>query len=92
MTTPGQLRADAVRNGALILDATRELVRIHGPNVGMDQIAQAAGVAGGTLYRHFPTKPDLVGAVVSEFFDVVADDAEATLARVSARETPAVEL
>ncbi|MCX5986658.1 MAG: helix-turn-helix domain containing protein [Chloroflexi bacterium] len=92
MTTTGPRRADAVRNRALILDATRELVRVHGPDVGMDQIARAAGVAVGTLYRHFPTKADLVGAVVSEFFDVVADDAEATLARVLAGAPPAGEL
>lgn len=92
MTTSGPLRADAVRNRALILDATRELVRVQGPGDGMDQIARTAGVAVGTLYRHFPTKADLFGAVVSEFFEVVADDAETTLARVLAGETPAREL
>jgi AcrR family transcriptional regulator len=42
----------------------------------MDEIAAAAGVAVGTLYGHFPTKVDLVGAIVSEFLGDVADRSE----------------
>ncbi|MFD9504211.1 TetR/AcrR family transcriptional regulator [Streptomyces sp. NPDC060035] len=38
----------------------------------------------GTLYRHFPTKTDLVAAAVAEYVARVADDAEAALARVTA--------
>ena len=55
---------------------------MHGPNVGMDQIASAAGVAVGTLYRHFPTKSDLVAAVIGAFVSEVADRAEAAVSRV----------
>ncbi|WP_327575692.1 TetR/AcrR family transcriptional regulator [Streptomyces sp. NBC_00145] len=76
-------RADAVRNRKKILTAAGEQITAHGPDVGMDEIAAAAGVAVGTLYRHFPTKTDLVAAVVAEFVARVADDAEAALARVS---------
>ncbi|GAA1257788.1 TetR/AcrR family transcriptional regulator [Streptomyces aureus] len=83
MTQARAPRADAVRNRKKILTAAGEQITAHGPDVGMDEMAAAAGVAVGTLYRHFPTKTDLVAAVVAEFVARVADDAEAALARVS---------
>ena len=86
-TLPSLFRADSVRNSALNLEAIPEPVRIHAPDVGMDQIARAAGVAVGTLCLHFPTKSDFVGAVGSEVVDAVEDDEEALLARVLAGET-----
>ena len=91
-TLPSLIRADSARNSALNLEAIPEPMRVHAPDVGMDQIARAAGVAVGTLCRHFPTKSDFVGAVESEVVDAVADDAEALLARVLAGETLGREL
>ncbi|MBA2813303.1 TetR/AcrR family transcriptional regulator [Streptomyces sp. KM273126] len=76
-------RADAVRNRKKILDAAREQITLHGPETGMDEIATAAGVAVGTLYRHFPTKTDLVAAVIAEYTALVADDAEAARERAA---------
>jgi AcrR family transcriptional regulator len=77
-------RADAVRNRKRILSAAREQITRHGPEIGMDEIAAAAGVAVGTLYRHFPTKTALVAAVIAEFVDDVAEHAEAARDRAAA--------
>ncbi|MFD6289351.1 TetR/AcrR family transcriptional regulator [Streptomyces sp. NPDC060205] len=82
MTQARAPRADAVRNRKKILAAAREQITLHGPGIGMDEIAAVAEVAVGTLYRHFPTKTDLVGAVVAEYIGEVADDAEAATERV----------
>ena len=79
-----QVRADAVRNRTKILNAAREQITLHGPEIGMDEIAAAAGVAVGTLYRHFPTKTDLVSAVIAEYVDDVAQHADAARARAAA--------
>ena len=83
MTQPRAPRADAVRNRTKILAAAREQITLRGPEAGMDEIAAAAGVAVGTLYRHFPTKTDLVAAVVAEYVEQVADDADAALERAT---------
>ncbi|MGW3124109.1 TetR/AcrR family transcriptional regulator [Streptomyces sp. NPDC001107] len=76
-------RADAVRNRKKILDAAREQITLHGPDTGMDEIAAVAGVAVGTLYRHFPTKTDLVAAVIAEYTTHVAEAAEAACERLA---------
>jgi AcrR family transcriptional regulator len=92
MMTERPLRADAARNRARILAAASDQFAAHGPEAGMDEIAAAAGVAVGTLYRHFPTKADLVAAVSESHMAGVADDVEASLARVDAGAGAASEL
>ncbi|MEV4454948.1 helix-turn-helix domain-containing protein [Microbispora sp. NPDC049633] len=74
-------RADAVRNRAAIVRAARELITTHGPEAGMDDIAAAAGVAVGTLYRHFPTKNDLVDAIVTELGAMIGATLDAAVSR-----------
>ena len=86
------LRADAVRNRQKILAAAREQITLHGPDASMDAIAGAAGVAVGTLYRHFPTKTDLVSAVVTEHIEGVAADAEAANARAASGSSALAEI
>lgn len=76
------MRSDAVRNRSRILDAAQGLLVEQGADVGMDEIAQAAGVAVGTLYRHFPTKRDLVVAALEDRLAESADEIEAAATRV----------
>lgn len=64
MATP--LRADAERNLRRILDAARAVYAEHGVGVGVDAVAREAGVGVGTLYRRFPTKQDLLRAIVED--------------------------
>lgn len=55
-------RADAARNRAALLDAARATLGA-GEKLTLDAVARTAGVGIGTLYRHFPTREDLVAAV-----------------------------
>lgn len=59
-------RADAARNAELLLTAAKELFAEHGPGVALDEVARRAGVGNATLYRHFPTRGDLLAAVYAE--------------------------
>jgi AcrR family transcriptional regulator len=66
-------RADAQRNRARIVAAARELLATHGVEASLREIARRAGVGVGTLYRHFPTREELVDAVLADAFaDVLA--------------------
>lgn len=60
------LRADAARNRQLLLDAARRSFSTHGVTASLDDVARAAGVGPGTLYRHFPTRDHLVLAVIDD--------------------------
>jgi AcrR family transcriptional regulator len=73
------LRADARRNRERILAAAREQFAHRGLDVHMEQIACAAGVGVGTVYRHFPAKEDLLQALADERFARFADHARAGL-------------
>jgi AcrR family transcriptional regulator len=60
------LRADARRNRDAILRAAREVFEVDGIFAPIDGIATAAGVGNATLYRNFPTRDDLLAAVVED--------------------------
>jgi TetR/AcrR family transcriptional regulator, mexCD-oprJ operon repressor len=55
-------RTDAERNRETILDHAARLL-VDDPAAGMNDIASAAGVGRATLYRHFPTREELVEAI-----------------------------
>jgi AcrR family transcriptional regulator len=59
-----ELRADARRNLERVLDAAAEVFAVEGPDASIDEIARRAGVGHGTVFRRFPTKDDLMYAVV----------------------------
>ena len=84
-------RADAVRNRTSILEAARQLVTEQGTEVAMGEIARVAGVAVGTLYRHFPNKADLLAAVVSEYVESLADAAQGAWERVEEGQSDAAQ-
>jgi AcrR family transcriptional regulator len=56
-------RADAQRNRDRVLDAAREAFTRLGADASLDDVAKQAGVGAGTLYRHFPTRDELLKAV-----------------------------
>ena len=56
-------RTDAQRNRERILEVAKEAFTQSGANASLDDIAKQAGVGPGTLYRHFPTRRELLKAV-----------------------------
>ncbi len=64
--TARPLRADACRNRERLLESARTVFAARGSGATVEEIAKAAGVGVGTLYRHFPRRIDLVEAVYRE--------------------------
>ena len=69
------LRADARRNSEAILNAAAEVFDTLGVEAPVKVIADKAGVGVGTLYRHFPQRPDLIKAIIQKEVDACADAA-----------------
>jgi AcrR family transcriptional regulator len=76
---PASLRADAADNRARIIAAAREAIA-SGSEVKLNAIARQAGVGQGTLYRHFPTREDLLAEVYREDVGELVAAAPALLA------------
>lgn len=75
-----ELRADAQRNLERVLDAAAEAFAAEGPDASIDEIAHAAGVGHGTVFRRFPTKDDLMYAVIERHVAQLRAMAEEALA------------
>src|SRR4051794_5739624 len=80
-TEPVQLsnrpkRADALRNYEKLIAAGREAFTEADRSASLEDIARRAGVGIGTLYRHFPTRTDLVQAIYVDEVEALARSAE----------------
>lgn len=59
-------RADARRNYDAVVEAARAAFARDGVDTSIDEIARSAGVGNATLYRHFPTRDELISAALAE--------------------------
>lgn len=67
------MRKDALANRERLLEAADRMFREHGVEVSVGEIADAAGVGRGTLFRNFRNKNELIAAVLSERISEVLD-------------------
>ena len=75
------LRADARRNREAIIAAARRLFADQGLDAQMPDVAKAAEVGVGTVYRHFLTKDELIAALVADRFERLAQKARDSIER-----------
>ncbi|MGY0002933.1 TetR/AcrR family transcriptional regulator [Micromonospora sp. I033] len=80
-------RADARRNEKALLDAASAAFVASGVDVPVRDIAARAGVGVGTIYRHFPTRADLIVAVYRHQIEACAEAGPALLADSSTPHT-----
>jgi AcrR family transcriptional regulator len=78
-TSTRPLRRDAQENRDRIVAAARDAIAAGGIDVAIDEVARRAGVGVGTIYRRFPTKDDLVDAVLEDAVDELVALAEESL-------------
>jgi AcrR family transcriptional regulator len=74
---PREPRSDAARNHQALVRAATTAIHREGPRVPMATIAADAGVGIGTLYRHFPTREDLLDYLTHASFEQVLANARA---------------
>jgi AcrR family transcriptional regulator len=77
---PRRLRRDAQRNRDAIVAAARQLFCDHGLEAPLDEIARQAGVGIATLYRRFPSRVELLDAVLADTLQAHIEVAEQALA------------
>lgn len=79
-------RADATRNAERLLSAARALFAERGPEAALDDVARRAGVGNATLYRHFPSRGDLLVAVYADEVAALAERGDRLIRKASAVE------
>ena len=85
--TSPRKRADARRNEQSLLQAAAAVFVDAGVDAPVRDIAARAGVGMGTIYRHFPTRADLIIAVYRHQVDACSDAGPALLASCSTPHT-----
>jgi AcrR family transcriptional regulator len=80
------LRADAQKNYAHIIDVAHKVFMRKGPDASLEEIARKAEVGIGTLYRHFPTRMDLIESVYAEQIEALIARAHELRATLPPRE------
>ncbi|WP_370963113.1 TetR/AcrR family transcriptional regulator [Amycolatopsis sp. cg9] len=78
--TYGTQRKAAARNRVAIIEAAHELFAAN-PLVPLSEVAKHAGVGAGTLYRHFPSREDLILAAYQHDIERLTGEADAVLSR-----------
>lgn len=73
---PRPLRADARRNRSAILAAAEEVFAQRGTSASTEEVAARAGVAVGTVFRHFATKDALLRAMMKDLLSRLARQAQ----------------
>lgn len=81
-------RADGERNRARLVAAAKDAIARNGAAVSLEQIAREAGVSIATLYRHFPTRDELISAVYRQEVTTLIEAAD----RLMDKEQPAAAL
>jgi len=79
------VRADALRNRERLVEVAQSAFATNGIEASLEDIARQAGVGIGTLYRRFPTREDLIAAVLAERYLKLA---EVALVLAEEREDP----
>lgn len=86
VTPTRALRADARRNREAVITAARRLFSDQGLEAQMPDVARAANVGVGTVYRHFPTKDHLIAALAADRFERLGNKAREALEMADAWE------
>lgn len=81
-------RADGERNRLRLIDAAKRVFAEAGAAASLDQVAREAGVSIASLYRHFPTRDELIMAAYRQEVDALIEAAE----RLAAERQPAAAL
>jgi AcrR family transcriptional regulator len=78
------MRRDVIRNREALLTSATEAFARDGVQTSLDDIAQKAGVGSGTLYRHFPTRDDLIAGVYGREVESLCADVDSMIAELPA--------